>query len=177
MAKIILYIAVSLNGKIARADGAVDWLETINNPENSDYGYSSFINSIGTTVQGNNTYKQVLSWDIPFPYPNTKNYVITSDTTKGSDENVTFLHTNIEEELIRLKAQSEKDIWLIGGAGVNALLLDLRLLDEMMIFHIPVIIQNGINLFNDTKKDIDAELIHSEVYYNGVSLLHYKLKY
>lgn len=177
MSKIILYIAVSLNGKIARSNGGVDWLDKINNPEKSDYGYSSFINSIGTTIQGNNTYKQVLSWDIPFPYPNTKNYVITSDTSKDSDDNVTFLHTNIEEKLIKLKEYSDKDIWLIGGAGVNSLLIDLELLDEMMIFHIPIIIPNGINLFNETKKDVDAELIHSEVYYNGVSLLHYKLKY
>ena len=62
MRKIKLYIAISMNGKIARSDGSVDWLEAIPKPDDSDYGYNEFYDSVGATIQGNNTYKKVLSW-------------------------------------------------------------------------------------------------------------------
>jgi len=75
--KIKLYIATSLNGKIASSDGNVDWLESIPNPEKTDYGYKAFYDSIDTTIQGYNTYNQILNWDIDFPYKGKKNYVLT----------------------------------------------------------------------------------------------------
>ena len=59
--KLILYIASSLNGKIADAEGRVDWLESMPNPDKLDYGYAEFYDSIDTTIQGNATYKQVMS--------------------------------------------------------------------------------------------------------------------
>ena len=64
--KIKLYIAISLNGKIADADGNVHWLESIPNPDKSDHGYADFYNSIDTTIQGNNTYNQIINWGIEF---------------------------------------------------------------------------------------------------------------
>lgn len=79
MRKIKLYIATTLNGKIARSDGSVDWLESIPNPEKIDYGYSEFYNSVDTTIQGNNTYKQIISWGINFPYTGKKNYIFTKN--------------------------------------------------------------------------------------------------
>ena len=57
MRKIKLYIAMSLNGKIAEKDGSVDWLYVKEGDEKPDYGYSKFYNSIDTTIQGSNTYK------------------------------------------------------------------------------------------------------------------------
>ena len=91
MRKIRLYIAMSLNGKIARPDGSVDWLEAIPNPDKSDYGYARFYKEIDTTIQGCNTYRQLLSWGITFPYPDKKNYVITRKGEVGNTEDVTFI--------------------------------------------------------------------------------------
>ena len=76
MKKLKLYIAISLNGKIAKPDGSVDWLNNIPNPDNSDMGYTDFFESVDTTIQGYKTYKQVIDWGIEFPYKGKKNYVI-----------------------------------------------------------------------------------------------------
>lgn len=52
MRKIKLYIAISLNGKIAKANGDVEWLNSIPNPNKNDFGYSEFYHSVDTTIQG-----------------------------------------------------------------------------------------------------------------------------
>jgi dihydrofolate reductase len=77
MRKIVLYIAASLDGKIARKDGDVKWLDEFSDPEQMDYGYNDFLNSIDTTLMGNNTYKQLLGFGIDFPYRGKTNYVFT----------------------------------------------------------------------------------------------------
>ena len=78
MRKIISYIAMSIDGKIAKANGDISWLEEIPNPNNDDYGYAEFYNSIDTTLMGRITYEQVIGFDVPFPYPDKTNYVFTS---------------------------------------------------------------------------------------------------
>ena len=94
MRKIKLYIAASLNGKIAEKDGSVDWLYVKENDEEIDYGYEKFYESIDTTIQGSSTYKQVESWGIDFPYPDKKNYVITRNKNLEDNQNVEFISEN-----------------------------------------------------------------------------------
>ena len=149
MRKIKLYIAMSLNGKIAEKDGSVDWLYVKEGDEKPDYGYSKFYNSIDTTIQGSNTYKNLESWGIDFPYPNKKNYVITRDKSLKDNKNVEFINTNHIEFIKELKKQKGKDIWLIGGGLVNTMLLNECLIDELQIFVMPIILQDGIDLFEN----------------------------
>ncbi len=68
---------MSFNGKIAKKDGTVAWLDAIPHPEGEDYGYADFYEGIGTTIMGYATYHQVINFDIPFPYPDKTNYVLT----------------------------------------------------------------------------------------------------
>ena len=67
-----MYVATSLDNFIAREDGSVDWLDSIENPEKSDFGYSDFYASIDTTLMGNNTYLKVLELGGEFPYKGKK---------------------------------------------------------------------------------------------------------
>lgn len=89
-----LYIAISLNGKIAKADGSVDWLESIPNPDKIDHGYNEFYESIDTTIQGNSTYKQIIAWGIDFPYADKKNYVFTRKQGLEKTDYVEFISEN-----------------------------------------------------------------------------------
>jgi dihydrofolate reductase len=135
MRKIKLYIAISLNGKIARQDGSVDWLENIPNPERTDHGYKEFYDSVDTTIQGYKTYKQILDWGIDFPYADKKNYVLTSLKLPAADQNVEFITQNHIEFIKKLKQQEEGgDIWLIGGGNTNTFLLNEKLIDKMHVF-------------------------------------------
>ncbi len=175
MRKIKLYIAASLNGKIAEKDGSVDWLYVKEGDEQPDYGYEKFYNSIDTTIQGSSTYKQVESWGIEFPYPDKKNYVITRNKDLKDNEYVEFVSENHIEFIKDLKSKSGKDIWLIGGGLVNTMLLNAGLIDEIQIFVMPIILSDGIDLFENLPNRTDLKLISSESHETGAVEMIYQV--
>lgn len=175
MRKIKLYIAISLNGKIAKKDGSVDWLETIPNPEKSDYGYGTFYGSVDTTIMGYQTYSQIIGWGIPFPYTGKKNYVFTRDGSHSDTEDVEFVSTDHINFLKSLKKKSGKDIWLIGGGMINTMLFNEDLIDELMIYVMPIVLSDGIDLFGNFPKEMILNLVGSKSYPGGVVELKYKI--
>ena len=176
MRKIKAYLAISMNGKISRADGRVDWLETVPNPDKLDYGYSKFYESIGTTIQGYNTYAQVMAWDIDFPYADKKNYVLTRKQGLALTEHVEFIFENHIEFLRKLKKEDGKDIWLIGGGQVNTMLLNENLIDELIVHIMPIILPDGIELFELIPKETALKLVESSSYPTGVIGMKYEIE-
>lgn len=149
----MLYIATFIDGYIARTDGSIDWLEDPRYAlENEDYGYYDFIKSIDTTLMGNKTYQQVLGFNVPFPYPDTSNYVFTKIPVNKRDEYVEFVSGDIIEFTQNLKQMEGKDIWLIGGGQLNSAFLDNELIDEIILNIIPVTLGEGIPLFTGAAK-------------------------
>ena len=174
MRKIILYIACSLDGKIAKKDGSVGWLESIPTPEEGDYGYANFYNSIDTTIQGYKTYDQIMKWGIDFPYADKKNYVVTRKQGLKSTEYVDFISSNHMDFIKQLKQEKGKDIWLVGGAQLNTILLEAKLIDEIQLFIMPILLTEGIDMFAASAGDWPLQLIRSKVHSNGVVELNYK---
>lgn len=174
MRKIISYIAISLNGQIADAQGEVAWLDAVPNPDKLDYGYQEFYETIDTTIMGYKTYKQVIDWGVEFPYKDKTNYVLTS-SKKEAAEYVKFISENHIDFIQKLKESAGKDIWLIGGGQVNTFALNSKFLDELMIYLMPVVIAKGINLFELLPQETNLELIDSKSYPTGVQMLKYKL--
>jgi len=173
MRKIVLYIAISLDGKIARPDGSVDWLDAIPNPDKLDYGYSDFYKSFDTTLQGYNTYRTILNFGIPFPYPDKKNYVFTSKTNLENTEYVDFVSGDIISFIQNLKNEEGKDIWLIGGGKLNTSLFNAGLIDEFHVFVMPIVVGEGIPLFDMVPNETMLRLIGSETFSSGVIALNY----
>jgi len=176
MKKIKAYLAASLNGKISRADGNVDWLDALPNPDMLDYGYFEFYDSIDTTIQGYNTYQLVMGWNIDFPYKAKKNYVLTRKQGLDQNEHVEFISENHIAFLKELKNQEGKDIWLIGGGQVNTMLLNENLIDEIIIHVMPIILPDGIELFELIPKETFLKLINSKSYPTGVVELVYQIE-
>ena len=176
MRKLKLYIAASLNGKIATTKGEVDWLDTIPNPEGSDYGYSKFYDSIDTTIQGYKTYKQLVNWDIEFPYKEKTNYVFTRKQGLVDNEYVSFVSGNHIDFVKNLKKEEGKDIWLIGGGQVNTMLFNAGLIDEVRLFIMPLVLSGGIELFEPIPVQKQMELIRTKSYSSGVVELIYQLE-
>lgn len=176
MRKTKLYIALSLNGKIAKLDGSVDWLESIPNPDKIDHGYSNFYNSIDTTIQGNNTYKQILSWGIDFPYSDKKNYVFTSNNKLVNTKYVDFVSENHIDFIKKLKKEKGKDIWIVGGGRLNTILLNENLIDEIQVFVMPIVLNDGIELFESIPKETKLKLIESKSYSTGAVEIKYKVE-
>jgi dihydrofolate reductase len=174
MRKVKLYIAMSLNGKIARKSGEVDWLESMANPDNNDYGYSKFYQSIDTTIQGYNTYTQLISWGIQFPYADKKNYVFTNRNNLKDTEYVEFITENHTHFVKELKNKKGLDIWLIGGGTINTQLLNAQLIDEIFVFVMPIILPDGIELFELVPKETLLKLEQCNKYSSGAIELIYK---
>ncbi|MDH5380896.1 MAG: dihydrofolate reductase family protein [Cyclobacteriaceae bacterium] len=175
MKKLILYIASSLNGKIARLDGSVEWLENIPNPEKTDHGYFEFYKSIDTTLQGYNTYKQILDWGIDFPYKGTKNFVLTSKQDLSPTKDIEFINHDHIEFVKNLKSQQGKDIWLIGGGKTNTILFNAGLIDEIKLYIMPIVIPEGISIFESIPVEKHLKLLASKTYSTGAVELHYQL--
>lgn len=150
MRKLKLYIAASLDGFIATPDGSVTWLEEAAQEKDPNaYGYKSFLDSIDTTIMGYNTYKFLEDLDIPFPYPDKKNFVFSSSHQKAKPNPAIFVATDLVEFTKNLKEEVGQDIWLVGGGKINSKLLNAGLIDEFIITYVPIVLGDGIPLFAD----------------------------
>lgn len=170
MRKIKLFIATSLDGYIARPDGAVDWLPT----DGNDYGYQDFISTIDTTLMGGKTYRDVLSFGV-FPYAQLENYIFTRNRGMKKAPNVKYVSGDIAKFTHALKSEAGKDIWLIGGSEIITEIYNQGLIDEYIITVIPIILGKGIPMFFALEKQAILKLIGSKVYPSGVVQLSYKV--
>lgn len=172
MAKVILYIAMSIDGYIADEDGGVAWLEGDESNQEDVGTYEHFIEGIETVIMGYSTYHQVttkLAVD-HWPYEGKKSYVLTHRPLE-SKADIIFIDEPVDSLINRLKT-SEGDIWLCGGASIVNQALDHQLIDEFRIAVIPTILGKGIPLFNQTHMNV-LTLIETHMY-NGIVELVYK---
>ena len=173
MRKLKLYTAMSLDGKIARSNGSIDWLNELPNPDSNDYGYANFYASVGVTLQGNTTYQQVLSFPGPFPYPDTTNYIFSRQADRQDTEHVQFVSGNIASFVEQLKEEDGPDIWLIGGGQINTVLLNAGLIDQMHLFVMPLVLGTGLPLFASTPTETQFTLSETIHYQSGAAQLLY----
>lgn len=141
MRRIILNIACSLDGYIAREDGSINWLPT----NRGDFGMKKFIDSIDTVLLGRITYEQILTFDCNYPYADKKSYVFSSKPGENKDD-IKFISdmVNFSKKLVELPG---KDIWLVGRGGIISTFLMTGLIDEIILSKLPVVIGSGIPLF------------------------------
>lgn len=167
MRKVILYIAASLDGYIAKANGDTAWLHDERYAiAGEDYGYSALIGAIDTTLMGHSTYKVILGFDMPFPYPDKANYVF-SRSEQADTVHVRFVHENPVAFVQQLKQQEGKDIWLIGGGQLNTLLLNAGLIDEIVLTYVPIILGSGISLFAQDTQEANLQVSQNKSFANG----------
>jgi len=166
MTRILVYIATSLDGFVAREDGSIDWL-----PEDSESSYDAFYDSIDTVIMGKTTYDQVLTFG-EYPYKDKKSFVFTR-TSKNNDDNVEFV-SDIEKFVKDNFPGAGKNIWLVGGAKIIASFLKIGIVDEIITTIIPVLLGKGIPLFQNIENETKLELVKIEKYDQLVDL-HYKV--
>lgn len=150
MRKVILYIAVSIDGYIADLDGKVDWIDSCEIPEEVAGCYDRFIAGIDTVVMGWRTYHQIVTELSPdnWIYTGLQSYVITHRHSKNRDD-IQFTDEALGGLIRRLKTQAGKDIWVCGGASIVNQLMAEGLVDVLHLTVIPVALGSGIRLFNE----------------------------
>jgi len=168
MRNVKLFIATSLDSYIAGPNGEIDWLFT-----EGDFGYEAFLAGTDTTLMGYETYKLISGFD-DFPYKGLKNYVFTRNPDRPAAQYVEFVPEAPASFVASLKQQKGNDIFLVGGGQMNALLLEAGLIDEMQLFIHPIVLGNGIPLFQPIPKAVSWAFVHSKSYDNGLVELLYR---
>ncbi|EAR67313.1 hypothetical protein B14911_18000 [Bacillus sp. NRRL B-14911] len=178
--KIILDLAVTLDGFIEGPKGEVDWC--IMDP---DMNFNNFLNEIDTILYGRKSYDlwgqyipdtevsdtEKEAWEL---IHSKKKYVFSRAQNK-SENNVLFINEDIKEEIIKLKNEPGKDIWLYGGASLITTFINLKLVDEFRLSVHPVVLGEGKPLFTDIKQRVNLKLAETKKFSSGVVQLCYQL--
>ena len=159
MKKIILYIATSLDGFIARLNGGVDWLpHPKDEAELEAVGYKDLMERIDTILMGSRSYKQIIGFG-DWGWPDKHTYVFTSGQLENDKPYISITHDSPFEFMTKFKdRKSDKDIWLLGGAHLVQSFAQEDLIDEVILTIVPQNLGEGIPLgliFN--KFDLTAE--------------------
>ncbi len=169
--RISIYIAMSIDGYIAREDGNIDWLE-IGHTGDEDYGFKEFFNSIDTLILGKNTYKVVSSFD-KWPYSG-KRVIVLSNTLKKVRKEAELYSGPLPNLVSSLYSEGVKHIWIDGGVTVSKF-LEANLVDSVTLSVISTILGSGIRLFNTMNQEHICRLISTKSYPSGLVQLKYEL--
>lgn len=172
MRRVVLYIATSLDGYIAKPDEGIEWLSVVERP-GEDYGYGEFIRTVDTVILGRKTFEKIHSNGQEFPHKDKKCYVITRQE-RSPERNIIFYNDNIVDLVCKLKSASGKNIFCDGGAEIVNSLMKNDLIDDYIISIIPVLLGKGLRLFDDYRKKMDMKLIYSRSYASGLVQSHYR---
>ena len=176
MRKLIIYIATSLDGYIAKPNDDLSFLKLVEK-EGEDYGYAEFTATIDTIILGRKTYDWVLREIGSSHYDNgDRNVYVITRTEKPNVGKTTFYTGDLTELVQQLKSQSGKNIYCDGGAEIINELLKKDLIDEMIISVIPVLLGNGTRLFQEGRPEQQLELVNTKTFETGLIQMHYKRK-
>jgi len=161
-----VYIATSLDGFIATLDGGVDWLNEIPNPDRSDYGYAEFISGIDALVMGRRSFEKVLTFGA-WPYDKPV-FVLTNSLTELPEDfadKAEIVSGEISEVVSRLNQRGYNNLYIDGGRVIQSILRE-DLIDEMIITRIPILLGDGIPLFDKLDRQLKLRHRKTEVYNN-----------
>jgi dihydrofolate reductase len=148
------FLALSLDGFIAREDGSVGWLAQ---PEDGgDGGFTEFLSSVDAMVMGRVTFEQVLGFDVPWPYEGTPVTVLSrtlADVPGELRDRAEVSALPPRELLDELGVRGAKRVYVDGGSVVRALLAE-DLLDQLVLTRVPVLLGTGIPLFGPLERDV-----------------------
>jgi dihydrofolate reductase len=175
MKKIILYIAASIDGRIAEPDGGIEWFSEFPITEEMNYSYKKFMASIDCILMGGRSWRELSNMDAMGAYADKAVYVFSRHDW-GEKGNMKFITENVTERIAALRNEQGKNIWLFGGGKLVSMLLAADLVDEMQIAYIPVILGKGIPLFPEQPKESKWELTNSKNYSSGIVMVEYQKK-
>ncbi|MED1801187.1 dihydrofolate reductase family protein [Brevibacillus porteri] len=178
--RIILDLAVTLDGFIEGKNGEVDWCIM-----DAEMGFVHFLHQIDTILYGRKSYDLWGQFSPEMEHTDTEKEIwglvqskekyVFSKTQKGTDHKAIFINDHILEVVNQLKNKPGKDIWLYGGASLITTFIHLELVDEFRLSVHPVILGEGKPLFMDIKQRVNLSLVNTKTFSSGVVQLIYHL--
>ena len=170
--KVILYIAASLDGYIAKPGDDLGFLSIVQQ-DGEDYGYADFIKTVDTVILGRKTYDWVMTQVSAFPHADKNTYVITRRARPAINK-TNFYTGNLKALIMKLKTETGADIFIDGGAEIINEILKDKLIDEFIISIIPILLGDGTKLFKDGRPEQELKLISTRHFEKGLVQLHYE---
>lgn len=173
MARILGYIAASLDGFIATDDDGLDWLFKYDGMDLGAHDYRTFIKGIRTVVMGRGTYDVIAGEPMPWAYGDQRVLVVSSralSEPKGPLE----LRRDVDALIAELRALDDGDVWMLGGGKLQMAFLERGALDEIEIYVIPELLGGGRPLFPATGFAASPTLISAQSMDRGCVRLHYR---
>lgn len=171
-----VYIAQSLDGYIAGPKGELDWLEDIDNPEQSDFGFTAFMSTVDALVMGKNTFNKVISFGM---WPYEKPVFVASSSLSSLPSSVAgkaFLTKGTPKDMVtKLNKKGYRNLYIDGGAVIQSFLKE-DLIDELIVTTVPVLLGEGILLFGSLPQQVKLKLVGSEVLLNQLVKTHYRVE-
>ena len=166
MRKVVLGLGISLDGYIARKNGAVDWLSM-----DWDYDWTAFFKTIDVVLMGRK------SWDIAVgmnpkkkskskaknPYAGMETYVFSNTLKESGVDGVEIVSGNIKEFIENLKAKDGKNIWFSGGGELAKSFLDEDLVDEIYLGVTPILLGSGLPLFQELIREVPLRFVSCNI--------------
>ncbi|MBD2732042.1 dihydrofolate reductase [Nostoc sp. FACHB-892] len=191
MPEVTYFVACSVDGYIAHIDGShngfsqdgkyfanlsADFPETFPSQLREVMGIHAGNKWFDVVLMGRKTYELGLKNGITNPYSHMKQYVFSRTMLQSPNENVELVSENAVELVKSLKSETLKGIWLCGGADLATTLFAHKLIDQLILKINPFLMGSGIPLFSGVIGQTALELANSNIYENGVVLLHYRVK-
>lgn len=171
MRKVILQVAVSLDGLIEGPNGEFDWCFM-----DQDYGMNDFFQQIDALFIGRKTYELMLSMEDAATKDllKSKKYIFSTTLRETSDDAV-LISADVQQQVEKIKKEKGKDIWLYGGGSLTASLMNLQLVDEVWLAVHPIILGSGKPLFSNIKERVSIKLLDTKTYSTGLVFLKYAI--
>lgn len=170
MRKVVLSLGTSLDGYIARRNGAVDFLFM---PK--DYSMGPFFATIDTAAMGRKTYDVALQMGGgSFSGSGMANYVFSHSRPPGERDDVIFTNESPAAFVSQLRKRAGKNIWLMGGGELARDFLKQDLVDELYLGIVPVLLGEGIPLFPSGFPQLEFSLVENKTYSRGLITLRYE---
>ena len=174
MARIVGYIAASLDGFIAAPGDSLDWLFGYEGMDLGEHDYGRFLRRIGTVVMGRGTYDFLAQDPTPWPYDRQRAIVVTSrpiTEPKGPLET----RSDVVSLIAELRSLEDGDVWMLGGGRLQMAFMERGALDEIEIYVMPELIGGGTPLFPATGFRASPKLLSAQALDRGCVRLHYAL--
>lgn len=170
-----VFIATSLDGFIARPNGDLDWLPSPSGNDGDDYGYSAFMKTVDTLVMGRGTYEKALTFGA-WPYGKHKVVVLTTRPLPAPPKSATVdtMYGDPHEIVRALGERGARSLYVDGGITIQRF-LGAGLIQRLIITRIPVLIGDGIPLFDQLGRDVRLEHVDTRHWPNGLVQSEYRV--
>ena len=189
MRELVYYIAVSMDGFIARSDGSFsdfpwddEFIEALTDtypetlpapmrPEATRQGNKRF----DAVLMGRRTYEVGSAQGLTNPYPTLDQYVVSRSMGAPPDRAITVIDTDVVSSVVALKNSDERAIWICGGSELATPLFTAGLVDRLILKVAPVVFGEGIPLFRSEVRGVALELESRRVFDSGYSIAEYSV--